>query len=280
MSHCRQRRTLDLVADASRRIGGGQIEHTFRNLVSRRRADPGVTKMHIDFSGKQVMVTGAVRGIGRGITHAFAERGAHVTACDVLADGLAETVATAPTNVRDRITAAQLDVTDSAAVAAVVADIEQRSSSGAVDVLVHSAGGVVGQQKQPIESVSDTDWAAIQSVNVTGAFHCVRAATPGMKHAQGGRIVIISSRAGLGVSLTGIASYGTAKAAQIGLVRQLAHELGPFGITVNSVAPGFICAPVQTTNASGSLTALPARRQCSSASPCVEWARLKTLPTR
>ncbi len=77
-------------------------------------------------------------------------------------------------------------------------------------------------------------------MNVDGAFHIARAVAPGMKRAGRGRIVVISSRAGLGVSLTGIASYGTAKAAQIGLVRQLAAELGPFGITVNSVVPGFM----------------------------------------
>ena len=61
-----------------------------------------------------------------------------------------------------------------------------------------------------------------------------------MKKAGKGRIIVISSRAGIGVSLTGIQSYGTAKAAQIGLVKQLAAELGQFGITVNSVAPGFM----------------------------------------
>ncbi|MGH2897843.1 MAG: SDR family NAD(P)-dependent oxidoreductase, partial [Solirubrobacteraceae bacterium] len=61
-----------------------------------------------------------------------------------------------------------------------------------------------------------------------------------MKAARAGRIVNISSGAGLGVSLTGIQAYASAKAAQIGLTRQLAHELGPFGITVNSIAPGFV----------------------------------------
>jgi 3-oxoacyl-[acyl-carrier protein] reductase len=64
--------------------------------------------------------------------------------------------------------------------------------------------------------------------------------SPGMKAARAGRIVNISSGAGLGVSLTGIQAYASAKAAQIGLTRQLAHELGPWGITVNNIAPGFV----------------------------------------
>ena len=120
----------------------------------------------------------------------------------------------------------------------VVREVEQ--ACGGVDVLVHVAGGVRGQSKRPVEEVSDDDWRAIQAVNVEGAFFASRAVTPGMKKKGNGRIVVIASRAGLGVSLTGIQSYATAKAAQLGLVRQLAHELGPHGITVNAVAPGFL----------------------------------------
>ncbi len=84
------------------------------------------------------------------------------------------------------------------------------------------------------------DWQAIFDVNVTGAFHFSQAVAPGMKEGRYGRIINISSGAGLGVSLTGIQAYASAKAAQIGLTRQLAHELGPWGITVNNVAPGFV----------------------------------------
>jgi 3-oxoacyl-[acyl-carrier protein] reductase len=93
---------------------------------------------------------------------------------------------------------------------------------------------------QPLENVTLEKWQAIFDVNLKGAFICSQAVAPGMKQAGSGRILIISSGAGLGVSLTGIQAYASAKAGQIGLVRQLAHELGPFGITVNSVAPGFI----------------------------------------
>lgn len=193
--------------------------------------------MEIAFPGRTVLVTGAVRGIGRAIVHAFAGVGATVWAADIAEAELSEVAETAPPGAAERIRTRPLDVTDPAAVDRLVAEI---GAEAPIDVLVHSAGGIRGRLKGPIEEVTDEDWRAIQAVNVDGAFHLARAVAPGMKRAGSGRIVVISSRAGLGVSLTGIASYGTAKAAQIGLVRQLAAELGPFGITANSVAPGFM----------------------------------------
>jgi len=93
---------------------------------------------------------------------------------------------------------------------------------------------------RPLEEITPAAWQDIFDVNVTGAFYLSQAVAPGMKAAGSGRIVNISSGAGLGISLTGIQAYASAKAAQIGLTRQLAHELGPWGITVNNVAPGFV----------------------------------------
>ena len=111
---------------------------------------------------------------------------------------------------------------------------------GPVDILVNNAGGVVGQVGRPLEEVTDEDWRAVVDANLTSTFVCTRAVVPGMKAAGYGRIVNISSGAGRSVSLTGIQAYASAKAGQIGFTRQTAHELGPFGITVNSIAPGFV----------------------------------------
>ena len=193
--------------------------------------------MNVAFGGKTAIVTGAAHGFGRAIGVAFAERGASVWACDVLEDELQETQRLCA-SFGQRCTAGVVDVRDKPAVDAFVANA--CAASGHVDILVNNAGGVLGQVGRPLEEVTPEQWQGIFDVNVTGAFYFSQAVAPGMKAARGGRIVNISSGAGLGISLTGIQSYASAKAAQIGLTRQLAHELGPWGITVNNIAPGFV----------------------------------------
>jgi 3-oxoacyl-[acyl-carrier protein] reductase len=193
--------------------------------------------MNLDFSGKTAIVTGAAHGFGRAITLAFAECGAHVWAVDVLDNELRETEARCR-RTRGACAARVADVRNRGAVEACVA--AAAAVSGRVDVLVNNAGGVLGQVGRPLEQITNEEWQAIFDVNVTGAFHFAQAVAPGMKAARRGRIINISSGAGLGVSLTGIQAYAAAKAALIGLTRQLAHELGPWNITVNSVAPGFV----------------------------------------
>ncbi|MCW2641762.1 MAG: Short-chain dehydrogenase [Dactylosporangium sp.] len=165
-----------------------------------------------DFAGKAALVTGTAHGIGSAIAETLAGLGATVYGVD-----------------KDTV-----DVTDATQVAALIERI------GPVDILVNNAGGVVGQAHQPIEEVADEDWRAVVDANLTSTFLCTRAVVPGMKAAGGGRIVNISSGAGRSVSLTGIQAYASAKAGQIGFTRQMAHELGRFGITVNCIAPGFV----------------------------------------
>ena len=165
-----------------------------------------------DLSGRVAIVTGTAQGIGSTIAAALKVAGATVHGCD-----------------RDTV-----DVTDAGQVDAFVRSV------GVVDILVNNAGGVVGQVGRPLEEISDDDWRTVVDANLTSTFLCTRAVAPGMKEAGYGRIVNISSGAGRSVSLTGIQAYASAKAGQIGFTRQTAHELGRFGITVNSIAPGFV----------------------------------------
>lgn len=188
--------------------------------------------MEIRFDRKTVVVSGGGHGFGRAIAETFAGLGARVFGCDLSAAELAETA-------KAGVSTEVVDLTDRAAAAEWIARVEA-SSGGAVDVLVNNAGGVAGQTNRPIEEVPDSDWDRIFAVNIGAAFALSRAAAAGMKRARAGRIVNISSGAGLQRSLTGIQAYCSAKHAVVGLTRQLAHELGPYGITVNSVAPGFV----------------------------------------
>jgi 3-oxoacyl-[acyl-carrier protein] reductase len=163
-------------------------------------------------AGRTAVVTGTAHGIGSAIATALQAEGMTVHGVD-----------------KDEV-----DLTDSAGVGAFFSEV------GPVDVLVNNAGGVVGQVHHPLEEITDEQWRAIVDANLTSTFHCTRAVVPGMKARGWGRIVNISSGAGRSVSLTGIQAYASSKAGQIGFTRQMAHELGRFGITVNSIAPGFV----------------------------------------
>src|SRR6476469_2771090 len=189
--------------------------------------------MNIRFDGKTVAVTGAGHGFGRCIAQTFAHLGARVFATDIAADELAETAAVSG------IATKVVDLRDRAAGAAWIRQIETQAG-GPIQVLVNNAGGVGGQGPKPLEDVSDDDWKVLFDINGNAAVTLCRAAAPAMKRAGGGRIVNSSSGAGLQPSLTGVQAYCAAKHAVVGLTRQLAHEFGPYNITVNSVAPGFI----------------------------------------
>jgi 3-oxoacyl-[acyl-carrier protein] reductase len=168
--------------------------------------------MTAGLTGRVAVVTGTANGIGAEIADALGSEGAKVHRVDKDTVDL-----TVPTAVREFFAAV-----------------------GGTDILVNNAGGVCGQTGHPLEEVGDDDWHAVVNANLTTAFLCTRAVVPAMKQRRWGRIINISSAAGLTVSKTGIQAYTSAKAGQIGFTRQMAHELGPFGITVNCIAPGFI----------------------------------------
>ncbi|MFN9096145.1 MAG: SDR family oxidoreductase, partial [Alphaproteobacteria bacterium] len=143
--------------------------------------------MHIRFDNVTVAVTGAGHGFGQAIARAFAALGARVFACDLSANELTET-AKAP----GAITTDAFDLTAKGAAAGWIKRIED-TTGGPIEILISNAGGVRGQVMRPIEEVSDEDWHAIIDINLHAAFALARAAAPGMKKAQKGRIVTISS---------------------------------------------------------------------------------------
>jgi len=195
---------------------------------------PGIV---IEFTGRTAIVTGAAHGLGQEIALALARAGAVVYGADLLAEEMHGTGRQAEDEGL-RLTPAVIDVTDEAQVNSLANQV--LTQHGHIDVLVNCAGGVLGQVAVPIDEVESEAWERIFRVNLFGAFYLTRAVVPAMKAARYGRIVNISSGAGRTVSLTGIQAYASAKAGQIGFTRQTAHELGPWGITVNNVAPGFV----------------------------------------
>lgn len=194
--------------------------------------------MRFDFLDRTVMITGGGHGLGQEMCRLFSNLGADVWTCDLNSKELEETKGFCVGGCHTEV----VDVRDGSAVRDFVSTAVRES--GSLDVLVNNAGGVAGQVGRPLEEVTEDEWRVIFDVNLTGAFHFSQAAAPAMKSAAWGRIINISSGAGLRVSLTGIQAYASAKAGLIGFTRQLGHELGPFGITANCVAPGFIrCNP-------------------------------------
>jgi len=194
--------------------------------------------MQLTLSGRVFAVTGAAQGIGAAIVTLLSKCGASVAAMDIDERGLQ------PLSEMQGVTCHAGDLgkqTDAADLCGSVLD-----RHGNVDGLITAAGGVRGQVGRPLDQVSETDWHAIFAANVDAVMWCAQAFAPGMKACGAGRIVTISSGAGLKPSLTGIQAYTSAKHALVGLTKQLALELGPSGITVNSIAPGFILSNPST----------------------------------
>lgn len=194
--------------------------------------------MNLDFTNRRIVVTGAAQGIGRAIVEAFAAEKAQVWALDMDAAGLRTAIDVGAKEART------LDLADRDAVSRTIAEMAE--ALGGIDILVNCAGGVRGQVARPVEEVSEKDWLVLFEANVHGAFFCSQAVAPHMKKNGFGRIVNISSGAGLRPSLTGIQAYTASKHALVGLTKQLSFELGPFGVTVNSVAPGFVLSNPNT----------------------------------
>ena len=187
---------------------------------------------------RTALVTGVIGGIGAAIAQRLAADGARVVVSDLpgeALEGRAEQLG---------LPTIAADLGDAASVKALSAQIT--TDHGAPDILVNAAGGVRGQVGTPLEEVEPEAWHSIFAANVDASLYLAQALAPAMKAKGWGRIVTISSGAGLRPSLTGIHAYTAAKHALVGLTKQLSLELAPDGITVNSIAPGFILSNPST----------------------------------
>jgi 3-oxoacyl-[acyl-carrier protein] reductase len=181
------------------------------------------------------LVTGASRGLGRAIASRLAREGAAVCVNYVARRSEAEALAHEIRAAGGRAIAVGADVGDPAQVEKMMEVVQ--AELGPVSVLVNNAGALY---RATLETFDAASVERMRRTNVDGLIHVTRAAVLGMKERCYGRIVNLGSIAGHGTSLPGTAFYAATKAAVVTLTRRFALELGPYGITVNAVAPGFI----------------------------------------
>jgi len=188
------------------------------------------------FQGKVALITAAGAGIGKATAEIMAREGATVIAVDVNGERL-DALATALKDAPGRIIGRNVDAGNAAAARALVD--ETVAGHGRIDILVNAVGGstIIAKPSARIDEMSFEDWQAIIDFNLNATFLMTNAVVPVMKKTGGGKIVNLSSIAGRGLSTQSSSAYAAAKGGIIAFTRKLASELGPFGITINSIAP-------------------------------------------
>jgi 3-oxoacyl-[acyl-carrier protein] reductase len=190
--------------------------------------------MRVDLSGQVALVTGGAQGIGRAIVEVLASNGARVVIIDIDLEA-GERTARELSGLGSPCLLLAGDVSDHQQMEQAVSQVLERLER--IDILVNNAGINTLRDRVPIHEYDLQDWNRILQVDLTGVFVTSRAVVPAMLRNPGGRIVIISSVAGL-VPLRLQSAFVAAKAGVVNLTRSMALELGPQGILVNAVAPG------------------------------------------
>lgn len=196
-----------------------------------------------EFEDDSIVVTGGANGMGQAYVRRFCRRGASVAVLDPALtsdDDIAAFVDEIAPNRGDQLHCFDTDVTDYEAVVEAVQTFHDRT--GGIDVLVANAGGGDGEMEETFASdISVTDIRSTVERNLYGTMFSCMAVAPVMKSQESGRIVTVSSQAARMIPQDGsYAHYGAAKAAVTVYSKYLAQELGPYGVTVNVLAPGFI----------------------------------------
>jgi len=192
--------------------------------------------MVLDLTGRRALVTGGGSGIGRAVVTALLEAGADVAVHYAhSADGAQAAVKEADALGR-RAEAFGADLTRADEAGRCVAGAA--AFLGGLDIVVNNAGHLVG--RCAVEEMTDDFWRRVLDLNITTAFHVIRAAVPALRESNHGRVVNMASLAAENGGGPGSVAYATAKAGLLGFTKGLAKELAPDGVTVNAVAPGFI----------------------------------------
>lgn len=200
-----------------------------------------IKPINLDLVGRIALITGAGQGIGRILAQAYAAAGAKV----VLADLGVEKAHNAASEIRTlggEALAVPMDVSSERSVSTALEQIE--NTWGSVDILVNNASVFSTLKMQPFDEISLDVWNKVLAVNLTGSFLCARAVVPGMRAKGWGRIINIASGA-VNLGRPNYLHYIASKSGVIGMSRSMARELGPHGITVNSVLPGSVDTGIQ-----------------------------------
>ncbi len=183
---------------------------------------------------KTAIVTGAGRGIARGVSEALALRGWRVAVCDIVAERV-ESTRQSIANAGGNVISIEADIGAERSVEEMVAHVH--AQWGQIDLLVNAAGSY-GQAFRATHETPIDEWQSVIGSNLTGYFLCSKHVLPHMMAQRSGQIINFASNAGRSVSPLLGASYTAAKTGVIGLTRHLAHEYGQYGIRVNTIAPG------------------------------------------
>lgn len=195
----------------------------------------------MELAGKIALVTGSARGIGRAIAVALARNGADVVVNYVRNEEEARKAVEEINILGRRSFAVQADVARSSDVKRLFRETLDRF--GTLDILVNNAGQGMAAM---VEDISEEEWNYIINLNLNGVFLCCKEAIPIMKAKKSGKIVTVSSVAGIKMAYLSGAHYTAAKFAVNGFTRHLAYELAPYGINVNAVCPGLVLTPLVT----------------------------------